>query len=101
VAAVTLKNPDWFRDKLLLWMKTIIQSFDYPDRDSSKVRSLMFKDRKLESEITKRPAQAKSIYHTYYLLDQKMSKELSKEHYELFRSYLQQATDVLSDDYGP
>ena len=26
-----MNDPEWFRDKLLIWMKTIIQSFRYPD----------------------------------------------------------------------
>jgi hypothetical protein len=92
-------DPQWFEDKLLLWLKTVLQSFDFPDRSASRLRSLIFKDQKLQEELDKRPKKARAVYHTYYRLDQMMAKAMSEEGYACIGPFLQQARDVLSEDY--
>jgi hypothetical protein len=99
VAAMIARDPQWYEDKLLLWLKTILQAFDFPDFESRKFGNLVFKDQTLQQELSKRPAKARGIYHTYYRLDQMMKRELEEKHHKMISPYILQAMRVLTEDY--
>jgi len=91
-------EPQWIEDKLLIWLKTILQAFDFPER-TRPMSGVLFADQELEKALEKQPKKVKSIYHTYYRLRQEMAKELQPEHYELIEPYLTLSLDVLCEEY--
>lgn len=98
VQALLAQDPHWFEDKLLIWFKTILQAFDFPDRSVQSAGAL-FADPILEEKLKQLPKKTKSIFHCYYRLKQEMKKELKPEHFELLASYFDQATSTLSEKY--
>lgn len=94
--AMLMRDLDWFRDKLLIWMKTILQSFRYPDladgspryHDSSEVLS------HLESL---QPHQ-RSIYETYYAVRDEMKSNLSEASYYEVEPFISLALEILAHD---
>ncbi len=93
--AMLMRDPDWYRDKLLVWMKTIIQSFGYPDiPDGSFER--YFSDSEILAHLeTLRPNQ-RSIYETYRAILEEMNTNLPSEAFDEIESYLKQALNILS-----
>ncbi|MGZ8218414.1 hypothetical protein [Methylomagnum sp.] len=89
-----LDDPAWFRDKLLLWLRTILQAFEFPARNPN--GSLV----NPHPEITRRadglPPKAASIYDTYSRLQRKYQDSLSPASFALMREPLQQPCDVLA-----
>ncbi len=96
--AMIADDPKWLDDKLLIWLKTILQAFGFPDRQKSAATAL-FADRTMEMKVAGLPIKAKSIYQTYYRLKQEMGKELAPEHYALIAPYLEQAVQILPATY--
>lgn len=94
--AMLSDDPRWFDDKLLLWLKTILQSFEFPERKRM-VGMTIFADLKLEDALSELPVKNKSIYHCYYRLDQEFSKALGDEDSENFCPYIRQALKVLTE----
>ena len=96
-----MNDPQWFEDKLLLWLKTILQAFSFPTR-SDKVKKSMFGLRSVETldDITSvadtLPTHIGSIYATYTRLKQNYKQVLSPEAFALMDGPLQQAIDILS-----
>jgi hypothetical protein len=88
----------WFEDKLLIWLKTILQAFDFPERTKT-TGSTLFSDQVLEEKLAKLPKKSRSIFHMYYRLEQEMAKALAPGQAELLSPYLSIATNVLSEDY--
>lgn len=96
--AMICKDPVWLEDKLLIWLKTILQAFDFPDRQKSAANAL-FADKTMEKQIAGLPIKTKSIFQCYYRLRQEFQKALPPEDFEKIGPYLQQAVDVLSEKY--
>lgn len=93
--AMIMGDPDWYRDKLLIWMKTIIQSFEYPDiTDSSKER--YFSDPEIIQHVESLKPHQRSIYETYRAILEEMRSNLSDEAFGEIESYLEQALNILS-----
>ncbi|MEO0797115.1 MAG: hypothetical protein AAFX93_18330 [Verrucomicrobiota bacterium] len=94
--AMLMGDPNWLRDKMLVWFKTILQSFRFPDikPGDSGLNNDQAHIQKLEDI---QPFQ-RSIFETYTLLDQKMKEALTPESYQEIAPYLNQAIDILSND---
>jgi hypothetical protein len=92
--AMLMNDPQWFADKLLIWLKTILQAFEFPDPVQKPMGLFkMPKDALRESGF---PQKQRSIFATYTRLKQYYQEQLSPSTFELMASYLQQAIDVLS-----
>jgi hypothetical protein len=96
-SCMLMGDPDWYRDKLLLWMKTIIQSFGYPDIPAGST-GRYFKDEEILAHIaTLRPNQ-RSIYETYRGLLEEMRANLSPDAFLEIEPYLNLSLDILAHD---
>lgn len=105
-------DPDWFRDKLLIWLKTILQAFSYPAREEHKLEKSLdllnmdvWRDPKRlpHPEITEHadtmPIKGKrSIYETYARLIMNYQQVLSPKAFALIQPHLQLAVDILASD---
>lgn len=96
--AMLCRDPEWLESKLLIWLKTILQAFDFPDRVKSSANAL-FADRALEDGLARLPKRARSIFHTYYRLQQELKKAMVAEQFELLQPYLQLTLDGLTEEY--
>jgi hypothetical protein len=96
--AMIARDPRWLEDKLLIWLKTILQAFDFPDRMKSSA-GVLFADKVMEEKLKTLPPKTKSIFHTYYRLRQEICKAVGPEHAALFSPYLEQAVLILPDKY--
>jgi hypothetical protein len=94
--AMLMQDIDWFRDKLLIWMKTIIQSFGYPD--IAKGEKPYFEDTEVVEHLGTLKSHHKSIYETYYAIREDMRSNLSEEAYNEIEPYITVALDVLAHD---
>lgn len=96
--AMLCRDPEWLDSKLLIWLKTILQSFEFPERVKSAGNAL-FADQELEDALAALPSKARSIYHTYYQIKKEMGKALEAEHFKLVEPYLQLCLDTLTEPY--
>lgn len=97
-ASMLFGDPKYFDDKILIWLKTILQSFDFPSRKVSSSGAL-FADEALEKALEAQPQKRQSTYHTYYRIREEFSKSISPDAYEKFEPYLTQALETLTEDY--
>lgn len=97
-AAMLARDLQWLEDKLLIWLKTILQAFEFPARKAGSGGAL-FSDKVLEDALTKLPQKTQSIFHCYYRLRQEMEKELGPEHFPHIEPYLTSALNVLTEEY--
>jgi Phycobilisome protein len=92
-----MNDPDWFRDKLLLWLKTIIQSFDFPAPDAQAPNAGVANPYPhITAEALQLPPGRSAIYDTYARLRRKYGESLTPETFHLIKGALQQACDVLA-----
>ncbi|MBL8149585.1 MAG: hypothetical protein JNN15_06620 [Blastocatellia bacterium] len=98
VQAMIASDPAWFDNKVLIWLKTILQAFEFPERVKSSVGAL-FSDPVLEEKLKQLPKKSKSVFHTYYRLKQEMGKDLKSEHFKLIAPYLEQSINTLTEKY--
>lgn len=98
VQAMLSADPEWFDNKVLVWLKTILQSFDFPERTKSSAQAL-FSDPELEEHLRRLPKRSRSTFHTYYRLKQEMEQELYPEQADCIAPFLQQALDTLTEAY--
>lgn len=96
--AMIARDPKWLEDKLLIWLKTILQAFDFPDRVKSSA-GVLFADKAMEETLRNLPAKTKSIFHCYYRLKQEMGKALPPQQFKLIAPYLDQAIRILPEKY--
>jgi hypothetical protein len=87
----------WFEDKLLLWMKTIIQSFGYPDIPPGTTKRY-FSDPEILAHIATLKPNQRSIYETYRGILEEFRANLSPAAFAEMQPYLQRAIDVLAHD---
>ncbi|MCC5840780.1 MAG: hypothetical protein JJT96_11695 [Opitutales bacterium] len=95
--AMLMDDPDWFRDKLLVWMKTIIQSFRYPDIPEGTTRRLHSDPEILAHLETLQPHQ-RSIYETYMSVKREIMASISETSAEIMEPFLQLPVDILAHD---
>jgi len=97
IHAMLLDDPQWFKNKILYWLKTILQSFDFPARSRPK-ETLMFGDSSTTETINSLPPGRQSIFETYHLLEENYKKHLDSDQYELFRPYIGMIKDILAGE---
>jgi len=95
--AMLMNDPQWFEDKLLLWMKTIIQAFEFPEQTHKPKVSFNLNSNNSNQLGQYRPHQ-RSIFDTYVRLKQQYHRTLSPTSYELIAPYLQKSVDILAAD---
>jgi Phycobilisome protein len=97
--SMLLDDPDWFRDKLLIWLKTILQSFSYPAREDAALNAKPLPHLAITAHAdTLNPKGRRSIYETYARLIVNYQERLSTKSFNLIRPHLQLAVDILSSD---
>ncbi len=98
--SMLLADPDWFRDKLLIWFKTILQAFSYPGREERNMDSVA--DKSSYPEITafadSLPKPRRAIYETYARLLKNYQEVLSPKAFALMQPHLQLAVDILASE---
>jgi len=95
--AMLMNDPDWMRDKLLLWLKTMLQAFVFPKREAGPKKTL-FGSKASGNPIDEIPQRKQAIYETYVVLKRNFQQVLTPTHYALLDAYLQQAIDTLAAD---
>ncbi len=91
--AMLMDDPEWLRDKLLIWLKTMLQAFCFPQRD----REVPVPTHRIVTlEADKLPAVRSSIYETYSRLKRHFHQKLSAETFDLIEPLLQMACDILA-----
>ncbi|MCU0754390.1 MAG: hypothetical protein MUE46_04615 [Xanthomonadales bacterium] len=96
-AAMLMNDGDWFRDRLLLWLRTILQSFYFPKRETAQ-RKTLFGAKSERNPVDDLPQRKQSIYDTYSTLKRNYQRALVPSHFALLEPYLQQAIDTLTTD---
>jgi len=95
--AMLMNDGEWFRDKLLLWLRTILQAFRFPVRETS-AKKVLFAARpsSKDNSIEQMPQLTQAVHETYVVLKRNYQQVLSPVSYQLMEPYLQQAIDTLS-----
>lgn len=109
IHSMLMADPDWFRDKLLIWLKTILQAFCYPAREERKLETALAflktdivgdPNRLPHPEITAHadtlPQKQRAIYETYTRLIFNYQDVLSPKAFALIKPHLQLAADILA-----
>ena len=94
--SMLMGDPKWFEDKLLIWFKTILHSFRFPDMQAAQ-QPLIDNPQHIEKLAKLQPFQ-KSVFETYALLYQEMKSKLSGAAFEEIEPYLALSRDILSND---
>lgn len=97
IQAMLMNDNAWYRDKLLLWLKTILQAFRFPARSQPKATVLFGNDAETEI-INSLPQGRQSLYETYLLLDRNYEQVLSEAHYELLHPHFETAKSILGGE---
>ena len=97
IQAMLMDDNDWFRDKLLLWLKTILQAFRFPPRSYPK-ETVLFGNDQETGVINSLPPGRQSLYETYLLLDRNYQQVLHENHYELLRPHLELTRHILGGE---
>lgn len=100
--SMLIDDPRWFEDKLLIWMKTILQAFDFPEAGQTDAMREAFAkiDPALATKLKSFKGKVKSIYHMYYVVKRECQQDLQPTTFRLLSPYLDLAMNVLSEDYG-
>ncbi|MFQ3580675.1 MAG: hypothetical protein SNJ67_06840 [Chloracidobacterium sp.] len=100
--AMLIDDTRWFEDKLLIWMKTILQAFDFPEHGQTEAMREAFAkiDPTLAAKLKPFKGKVKSIYHMYYVVKRECQQELDAASFRLMAPYLDLAMNVLSEEYG-
>ena len=109
--SMLMADPDWFRDKLLIWLKTILQAFSYPAREERQLavplhdmkNNLLGDPNQLPyPEITAHadtlPKRQRAIYETYARLIANYKEVLSPKAFAHIQPHLQMAVDILASE---
>ncbi len=93
--AMLMNDPQWLDDKLLIWMKTILLSFEFPDR--AQKRSVLFAKKSTDLRTDSLDAKRRSIYDCYTRLRDGYRQVLTPSSWELMQPILQQVVDSLTE----
>lgn len=94
--AMLMDDGTWLDDKLLIWLKTILQSFSFPDRVQK--RKVLFASRGTDPDLDRLDAKRRSIHDTYSRLRDGYQKALGERSFALMQPHLQQVIDTLTED---
>lgn len=93
--AMLFEDPQWFDNRVLIWFKTMLQSFDFPD----KTRVIAVLSPELEARRKKLPSKVRAIFQNYSRLRQEFERCLTPASFELFDPYLEQIINTLTENY--
>ncbi len=92
--AMLMDDPQWFDDKLLIWMKTMMRAFEFPDLSpNARLEPAM------REKLLRLPPKARSIYHGYERIRQQLREVLPEQAFRLLNPYLTQINETLLEDY--
>lgn len=92
--AMVLNDPSWFDDKLLIWLKTMLRAFDFPDYLGEAPIP-----EGLRKKLNALPPKARAIYHGYERVREEMQARLEERNYEILEPFLRQINQTLMEDY--
>lgn len=92
--SMLMNDPQWFRDKLLLWLRTILQAFHFPDREVILKKTMFGANGNNDSQNL--AANQRSIFETYSRLRAIYKERLTPVSFALLEPYLDQAVNTLS-----
>lgn len=105
VLAMLMDDIKWLDDKFLLWMRTMVQAFNFPAQIEVKDQGPVYEYRSGAATTTARsifetaknmPRVTSSIYATYSILALNFRSELHPDYWQLVQPYFQQAINTLS-----
>lgn len=94
--AMLMADGQWLDDKLLIWLKTILQSFSFPDKVEK--RSVLFGAKAQDASLERLDAKRRSIFDCYTRLRDGYQAALTPPSYQLMRPALQQVIDTLTEE---
>jgi hypothetical protein len=92
--AMLVNDNDWYRDKLLYWFRTMLQSFNFPPIGNNTTVLNRYPD--ISVRARGKPEHIASIYDTYSRLRLSYQQVLQPESWRLLDEPLQVALDVLT-----
>ena len=92
-----MNDNQWYKDKLLYWLKTILQAFEFPARSKPK-ESVLFGSNEDAERINALPATRQSLYETYLLMDRNFAQSLEEHHYSLLKAHIEIVREILAGD---
>ena len=98
--AMLQNDVQWYKDKLLIWMKSIIQAFEYPGSnagDPAKRADIKNAHPDLTEAALQLPDKAASIFDCYSRLRRNYEAVLTPDAWALMDEPLQAALDVLAE----
>lgn len=95
--AMLMNDPEWLRDKFLLWLKTILQAFSFPPRNKE-VTIPTHRLVTLEADEMPQMLGRSAIYETYARLKRNFHQKLTPETYALIEPLLQMSCDILASE---
>jgi hypothetical protein len=98
VASMVADEGQVLKDRLLIWAKTILQSFDFPPRRDDPSTHILGDDT-LEATLRELPAKTQSLYYCYYRVRQEMRAALPPQYFSLIEPYLTMTLTTLCEPY--
>jgi hypothetical protein len=95
--AMLMDDSEWLRDKFLIWLKTILQAFSFPQRNKE-VTVPTHRLVTLEADKMPPTLGRSAIYETYARLKRNFHQKLSPETYALIEPLLQMSCDILASE---
>ncbi|MGL4574127.1 MAG: hypothetical protein ACRCV9_04970 [Burkholderiaceae bacterium] len=92
--SMLMNDPHWFRDKLLLWLRTILQALYFPDREMAQKKTMFGSSSSMD--VSQLAPNQRAIFETYSRLKNNYKDRLSPESFSLFEPFLDQAVNTLS-----
>ncbi len=92
--AMLMNDPSWLRDKLLLWLRSMLQAFEFPDRPATAPK-VLFPQGDQDERLSRLKPHQRSIYDAYSRLQRHYHRQLPATAFALIGPYLQQAVDIL------
>lgn len=94
--SMVMNDPHWYRDKLLLWLRTILQACNFPDRQAAP-KTVLF-GASQGADVQKLPPNRRVVFEGYTKLKANYQLRLSPGAFTLMEPYLQQTIDTLTAD---
>lgn len=96
--AMLQNDMDWYRDKFLYWMRTMIQAFDFPARDEIATgtdAAFVNPFPEITRQADTKPSHVASIFDTYSRLARKYQQILQPKSWALLEAPFELTVDVL------
>jgi hypothetical protein len=94
--AMLMDDVQWLDDKLLIWLKTILQSFEFPAAATRK--RALFAARAQDPALERLDGKRQSIHETYTRLRDGYEAVLTPNSFALMKPALDRVVDTLTED---